>query len=374
MEVRSGIGGTVVASYNPQAKGVGSPTYTDTQGNVWTHNGDAVTGDGSVRINSSSAGSTTTQLTKAGGGQVTSPYASVKDSKATPAATWYAYPSGFNAGNNSGWRFFNPAAPPIPESGLNLWLAGDGPVWQDSARTIPATLNSDPVGAWDDMSGLGSHAIQSTSGLRPLWKTSIVNGKPVLRWDGTDDTLLSPSNAGQKPVTYFAVINLSSVGVTSSMQGASIDNGFQYRVSSAKQSFVDQNHAVVGVSNTSLVATTWYIIAITYSAVGVYAFYLGTVGLDGTATLDRSAASPTTILGRHGTTAGAEEFTGDWAEYIKYDRVLTMSELNIVGNYLETKYATTWVDLTASRAVSVGAAVGLSAASTGAISFGSGDM
>lgn len=80
-----------------------------------------VDGSNLVSLISSSAGSTTTQLTKAGGGTVSSAYLSVKDSKATPASTWYADPGGVDAGNNTGWTFGPPgvtfiAAPEKPST------------------------------------------------------------------------------------------------------------------------------------------------------------------------------------------------------------------------------------------------------------------
>ncbi|HVS54523.1 MAG TPA: hypothetical protein VHD62_19360 [Opitutaceae bacterium] len=48
------------------------------------------------------------------------------------------------------------------------------------------------VSTWADQSGLSHDATQATSGQRPLWVDSALNGQPVLRFDGADDTLALP--------------------------------------------------------------------------------------------------------------------------------------------------------------------------------------
>lgn len=78
---------------------------------------------------------------------------------------------------------------PTDISNLKVWFKADGTLWQDAARTTPAVTDGDPIGSWDDASGNANHAQQSTSGFRPQLKTSILNGLPVIRFDGTDDFL-----------------------------------------------------------------------------------------------------------------------------------------------------------------------------------------
>jgi len=68
-----------------------------------------------------------------------------------------------------------------------LWLPGYSTMWQDSARTTPATAANDPVGAIDDLSGNGNHLLQATAGSRPtLQQTS---GLWYLQFDGTADNM-----------------------------------------------------------------------------------------------------------------------------------------------------------------------------------------
>lgn len=77
---------------------------------------------------------------------------------------------------------FGGAAPfsPLSLSFLVDWRKADGVLWQDSARTIPATATDDPVGAYDP-AGVGPTAIQATAGVRPKLVLSALNGLPAIR-------------------------------------------------------------------------------------------------------------------------------------------------------------------------------------------------
>ena len=79
---------------------------------------------------------------------------------------------------------------PTGIAGLQLWLdANDAAtLFQDAAKTIPAD-DGDVVGAWADKSGNGLDATQTTTAAKPTLQFNIVNGKPVIRFDGTDDGL-----------------------------------------------------------------------------------------------------------------------------------------------------------------------------------------
>jgi hypothetical protein len=106
-------------------------------------------------------------------------------------------------------------------AGLQLWLPASGTYWQDSDRTIPATADNDPVGAWDDASGNGRHMIQPTSGSRPLLKTATANGRHGLLFDGVDDTLIGPLTT----VTTGGTVTFIVAKRTGSAKGAWIKNG-----------------------------------------------------------------------------------------------------------------------------------------------------
>lgn len=70
------------------------------------------------------------------------------------------------------------AVQPNDVSGLLLWLKPESLYLNDN----------DPVSTWPDSSGNNNDATASGS-LRPLYKTSILGGQPVVRFDGSDDVL-----------------------------------------------------------------------------------------------------------------------------------------------------------------------------------------
>lgn len=77
--------------------------------------------------------------------------------------------------------------------------------WWD-AQSITAAADS-AVAQWDDLSGNGHHALQSTEAARPIYRAAGLNGHPCVEFDGTDDWLITdpftPSTA--EPFTMYFV-------------------------------------------------------------------------------------------------------------------------------------------------------------------------
>jgi hypothetical protein len=75
-------------------------------------------------------------------------------------------------------------------SGLQLWLDASDPWSLFDATTGGSAVAADgAVARWEDKSGNLRHATQSTSGYRPLRKTSVQNGKDAVRFDGSNDAM-----------------------------------------------------------------------------------------------------------------------------------------------------------------------------------------
>ena len=70
---------------------------------------------------------------------------------------------------------------PTSIPGLSLWLSSDSGV----------TLNAGMVSQWNDLSGNNHPAIQGVPSRQPLYTTpvSLLNDKPVIRFDGANDFL-----------------------------------------------------------------------------------------------------------------------------------------------------------------------------------------
>lgn len=68
----------------------------------------------------------------------------------------------------------------------------EGFLFHVSADRLSGYSNEMPVSLWTDMSGNNNHAFQNTADYRPIYITDALNGKPVLQFDGTNDSLSFP--------------------------------------------------------------------------------------------------------------------------------------------------------------------------------------
>ncbi len=108
-----------------------------------------------------------------------------------------------------------------------LWLdAGLSPLFQDSAGTVPATADGDPVGYWGDKSGNANHATQATAAARVTLKLAVQNGLPVLRFDGADDRLGTPDLT----VTDFTAVFVVRQTGDNALLGTAAANTPQLRI------------------------------------------------------------------------------------------------------------------------------------------------
>jgi len=242
-------------------------------------------------------------------------------------------PTGSGAAG-SGQQTFGPAL----LGGLVAWFAADavGHVWQDQARTVPAVADGDPVGVWDDLSSLGSNAVQATAGFRPLLRTNLLNGRPVLRFDGLDDYLRTAAWAAALVQPYTVVlVARDAVPATSSAfwatENAAI--GTTYRaVGGFYRLFAGSNlisttgvdavtHVQTQVVTTS--STLWL------DGVSIAAGAAGANTLSGLTLAGSSAATPVTYL------------SGDITEVLVYNRALLTGERVDLEHYLGSKYGLT---------------------------------
>lgn len=87
---------------------------------------------------------------------------------------------------------------PTDIAGLKLWLKADSLGLSDGAA----------VDTWTDYSGT-SNSATSTGSQRPIFKTAIINGLAVVRFDGSDD-LMSFPNDPLGVTTTFTVMQLNA--------------------------------------------------------------------------------------------------------------------------------------------------------------------
>ena len=144
------------------------------------------------------------------------------------------------------------AAPfsPTDIAGLVLWLAADLGL---------ALSDGDPVVTWPDQSGNGNDVTQPVAAARPTFRTAVINGEPVVRFDGVDDVLRNLSNMGLTTIcTILTVIRLDDTTEKGTMIKLGDNNdGYGYGVGAADISgngnnmaglFDGVRHAMPGVT------------------------------------------------------------------------------------------------------------------------------
>lgn len=95
-------------------------------------------------------------------------------------------------------------------SSLTVWFKADAEVYSDAGTTL--ANNNDTVQQWNDQSSNLYHVSETTN--KPLYLTNQLNSLPIIRFDGSNDTLKRSTNLGiNTPETnqgYFAVHKIAS--------------------------------------------------------------------------------------------------------------------------------------------------------------------
>ncbi len=200
---------------------------------------------------------------------------------------------------------------PLVVSGCRLWFR---------ANTL-ALNDNDPVVTWPDESGLGTNAV-SPDGSRPTFKTNIVNGLPVVRFDGAqglDHGLLTLATA-----TYFIVWSRVNAGNSDYVLGK---DGSAY---SYLQYGGDWYTAAAGNMAVAMAANTFMLKCCVYNGATHQRYTNGTAH----SSMNSVAGASLKVIGGLGYAC-----RGDIAELLVYSRALTDSERQRVEACLNAKYA-----------------------------------
>jgi len=144
-------------------------------------------------------------------------------------------------------------------SQLKFGFAADQQVYTDSTLSTPVANDSDAVGGMRDLTGNGNNIIQATSGIRPTWKKNILNGLPVIRFNGTTNALASSAFAANisQPVGFFVIARATSVSSATGIAMIGPINAtnriYCYLQNSAVEMYAGSPGAGAAVS-----ANTWY--------------------------------------------------------------------------------------------------------------------
>lgn len=218
---------------------------------------------------------------------------------------------------------------PTMFSNLRLWL--------DVSRLVGYT-DGQQITQLDDYSGNGFHATQGTAGYRAIYKPNILNGRPVARFDGGDDFYNLTSGAipyGNESYSVFVVVKENGLNnrgfIGAGVANANNANCFRFAGNTTFNYWWSNDHQ----SSAVLSAGTFYFISFMYNnSSGREVFINGTSRGTNSSTA-RNTTNSNNVIGK---TIVGENWDGDIAEIIIYNRALSSTERQTVENYLRTKY------------------------------------
>ena len=242
---------------------------------------------------------------------------------------------------------------PIPTSGLQLWLKADAGV----------TLNGSKVSRWADQSGNGNNGVQLDAERQPLLVRDALNGKPVIRFDGTDDRLGLVGSKHMSQISLFMVFRMNPGGNEydpiwigdldgdGSIWGVDLQSGYTGYSPDVINVFSGMNSAVEATAPRGAVFGLWHNINVVTNGF-INNTTLRADGVDAQVSLAANNMSISVPLGNPtgtgvGGIAGGDALRPpfgriaskcDVAEVILYDTVLSDSLRRSVEQYLAAKY------------------------------------
>ena len=225
---------------------------------------------------------------------------------------------------------------PTDIAGLNMWL--------DSSQE--SFSDNDAVGTATDFSGNNNDATQGTAGAKPTFKTNIINGQPVFRFDGGDfmSAAIGYANAA---FTIFVVGSWTSAIFPSIIaEYNSTTSGYLacgLRDLGGGSAAISTHKTGVNTSTSNLTVTTTVPALIAYKSAGISG---GTADVlcykNGTAasgTVQQTTLSTNTAINIGASKGGtADILTGDIAQILIYDSQLSDTNRGLVETYLMDLY------------------------------------
>jgi len=216
---------------------------------------------------------------------------------------------------------------------------GDCALWLDAGQGI--TQAGGYVSQWDDMSGNSRHASQATGAKQPAYVSSGLNGRPVLRFDGTNDCMsVSSLPITSSGITALYVIKQDVALIKHVFSTA--DRVFQLLTSSVPRLYsqIENVSSYVGIPATN---TSWACVTQVYDGTlsgvtNILSLYQNGVKGASAHSNGTPSASLTITSGEIGAHSGTDTFNGDIAEIIVFSKALTGTQRRSVERYLSIKY------------------------------------
>lgn len=253
-------------------------------------------------------------------------------------------------------------------------------VFSDAGSTVAS--DGATVQQWNDYTGLGYNAVQSSSSRRPVYSSSaaLANFNPTITFDGSNDYLEFAAPTGVNIIDRESgTIYASGVMTKQKVSGfagfhASMDYpGLHVFTSQYKLLFYTGGPGYQGLSTDPMPTTSYFIAGSGWqNGAGASASYAAaTVSLNGThveytgSQLNNANLSNSARNFRIGGDNNCGYFAGQLNEVLVYEDRLTPSQMDRVETYLAIKYGTTLADGTKNYVNSAGEVIWEAAANVG---------
>lgn len=201
------------------------------------------------------------------------------------------------------------------------------------------------VVTWYDQSGNGRNATHATEANQPAYVANVVNGRPILRFDGTADHLLTASGAiaAQGPGTVIAVAKQAGGNAGVDRVCGHNDNAVGWSFGGAPTVMRATSHSVKDYDASSPAwSTSAFKIgsAILDSSQDVTFYANGGTGETVTHNVNATDGTVTYAIGC--ARGGADFWLGDIAEVVLPSGAVSVGNHNTIGASMDDAYGMTW--------------------------------
>ena len=230
-----------------------------------------------------------------------------------------------------------PLTSPRQLSGLRLWLDAS------LAASLPgAAADGDPIASWVDQSDTGLTFAQGTGANQPILKLGLLNGRNVVRFDGSNDSLSVSAGAlqGSQPGgTIFVVASRTTDATLRTyldFGGGGNAGLIFFSCSGSNQEIFQYGSGASVVSVAYTAAPTAYHYSTGRWGSGGGDLRVGGIPRASSVTAAGLSFQPTLYVGSNGGTVRFH--SGDVAEVLFYARTMSDFEVLRVEGYLARKW------------------------------------
>src|SRR5690554_4733986 len=200
-------------------------------------------------------------------------------------------------------------------------------LWYDASDL---TVSPGNLSSWNDKSGNNHDLLQPSSNNQPLKINNVIGDKSIVRFDGNDFMVSNFGTSYSNPGTIFILYKTISNANQYLFDGLNSFNSLQLRNGNTVQAYVDGSLISYSKIYPSDLTINTLVINTNNSLL------LENSIIKTTGSINSNTIEGVNIGRYHG---GGGVFNGDIAEFIYYNRALTISEIEDVEYYLRHKYA-----------------------------------